>query len=51
MPARDYVADRIADKAVVNYVFEMDKSDLQTDILQQLKLQETKEFKQNAYHQ
>jgi hypothetical protein len=34
----------------VKNVIEMNKSDLQTAIRQQLQLQETNEFKQNAYY-
>jgi hypothetical protein len=42
-------AVRLASKAVVNDVLEMDKSDPQTAIRQQLKLKKTNEFKQIAY--
>jgi ribonuclease HI len=44
------IADRLAGKATVNDILAMDKSDLQTAILQRLQLQETNEFKQSAYY-
>jgi hypothetical protein len=44
------IADRLAGKAAVNDVIEMNKSDLQTAIRQELQLQKTNEFKQSAYY-
>jgi hypothetical protein len=44
------IVDRLAGKAAVNDILEMDKSDQQTATRQKLQLQETNEFKQSAYY-